>query len=61
MNETEGPWEGYSATRVTSNRRFDCCWEVTRLHLQPRMFGRRIIEKISRRELVKASTYREYE
>jgi hypothetical protein len=24
-------------------------------------FGRRIIEKISRRELVKASTYREYE
>ena len=24
-------------------------------------FGRRIVEKISRRELVKASTYREYE
>jgi len=24
-------------------------------------FGRRIIEKISRRELVKASTYRDYE
>ena len=24
-------------------------------------FGRRILEKISRRELVKASTYREYE
>src|SRR5712671_6011898 len=28
-----------SALPVTNNRRFDCCWEATRLHLQPRMIS----------------------